>query len=33
VYAGSPSSAEAAYREGLARHLAQTGAIMYGAHW
>ncbi len=33
VHAGSPSSAEAAYREGLARHLTRIGAIMYGAQW
>lgn len=32
VYAGSPSSAEAAYREALARHLAER-AVMYGAYW
>jgi uncharacterized membrane protein len=33
VYAGSPSSAEAAYREALARHLAERDAVMYGAFW
>jgi uncharacterized membrane protein len=33
VYAGSPSSAEASYREALARHLTDSGAIMYGAYW
>jgi uncharacterized membrane protein len=33
VYAGSSTSPEAVYRDGLARHLAQTGAIMYGAYW
>jgi uncharacterized membrane protein len=29
----SPSSAPAGYQSALARHLAQTGAIMYGAYW
>lgn len=33
VYAGSPSSVEASYRDALARHLADTGAVMYGAFW
>jgi uncharacterized membrane protein len=33
VYAGSPSSAEASYREALARHLTESGAVMYGAFW
>ena len=33
VYAGSPSSAEAMYRDALARHLTQQGAVMYGAFW
>jgi uncharacterized membrane protein len=33
VYAGSPSSAEASYREALARHLTDSGAVMYGAFW
>lgn len=29
----SPSSAPAGYQSALARHLTQTGAIMYGAYW
>ncbi len=33
VYAGSPSSAEASYRDALARHLTESGAVMYGAFW
>jgi uncharacterized membrane protein len=29
----APSSAPAGYQSALARHLKQTGAIMYGAYW
>ena len=29
----APSSAPAGYQSALARHLRQTGAIMYGAYW
>jgi uncharacterized membrane protein len=31
IYAANPESAEPAYREGLARHLKDRGAVMYGA--
>jgi len=29
----APASAPAGYQQGLARHLKQTGAVMYGAFW
>ena len=29
----APGSAPAGYQQGLARHLKQTGAVMYGAFW
>jgi uncharacterized membrane protein len=31
IYAANPESAEPAYREALARHLKERGALMYGA--
>jgi uncharacterized membrane protein len=33
VFAAGTSPGETAYKEALARHLSQTGAIMYGAYW
>jgi hypothetical protein len=33
VFAGSTFPADAAYREALARHLKDSGAIFYGAFW
>lgn len=33
VFAGSSTEASAPYREALARHLASSGAVMYGAYW
>lgn len=33
VHVMEPPSAASGYREALARHLAATGAIFYGAHW
>lgn len=31
--ASAPPTAEASYAEGLAKHLAETGAVFYGAYW
>ena len=33
IFAASSESASAGYQEALARHLAATGAVMYGAFW
>ncbi len=33
VFVGAAARGDAAYREALARHLAATGAVMYGAYW
>jgi len=33
IFAASPDSGSASYQEALARHLAATGAVMYGAYW
>jgi uncharacterized membrane protein len=33
IHAGLPDPERIAYQEGLARHLAATGAVMYGAYW
>ena len=33
IHAGTPDPERVAYQEALARHLAATGAIMYGAYW
>jgi uncharacterized membrane protein len=33
IFAVSSESASAGYQEALARHLAATGAVMYGAYW
>jgi len=33
IFAAGRESASAPYQEALARHLAATGAIMYGAYW
>jgi uncharacterized membrane protein len=33
IFAASAESGSAPYQEALARHLASTGAVMYGAYW
>lgn len=33
VFVSASPEASAGYREGLARHLASSGAVMYGAYW
>jgi uncharacterized membrane protein len=33
IHAGVPDPGRVAYQEALARHLAATGAVMYGAYW
>ncbi len=33
IFAASPESGNLGYQEALARHLAATGAVMYGAYW
>ncbi|MBI2525363.1 MAG: hypothetical protein HYV93_05210, partial [Candidatus Rokubacteria bacterium] len=33
VFASYSSQGSSAFQEGLARHLAQGGAIFYGAYW
>jgi uncharacterized membrane protein len=33
IHAGTPDPEQVTYQEALARHLAATGAIMYGAYW
>ena len=33
IFAATADSGNAGYQEALARHLAATGAVMYGAYW
>jgi uncharacterized membrane protein len=33
IFAATPDSGNVGYQEALARHLAATGAVMYGAYW